>query len=404
MTEPIIKVLIVDDNEETRLNIRRILSFESKIDVVSEASNGYEAIDLASKYQPDIILMDINMPELDGIQATEKINLKSPKTSVIVISVQGESDYLRRAMLAGAKEYLIKPFSPDELNQTIFKVFQNNKQREKEVYAHQLLDKGYVQAPKVISIFSGKGGVGKSLISVNLAVGLRMLHKRVAIIDLDLMFGDVAAFFDIKVKETIYHLVQEIDKLDGETVLPFLHETESGISVLAAPLRPEHSEIITGKHVEKILRLLKENFDYIIVDTPALLTDPVLALDSSDITLLVNTLNIPVLRHNRTILDIMSSLNYPIDRVRLIINRADIETGVKPKDIKTALGMEPYRILPEDHYADIAINRGEPLLELRPNSRWGKQMNKLVKQIIEEDERKKITSWVNRVNKTKKRA
>ncbi len=399
-----IRVLIVDDIEETRANIRKILSFEGQIDIVGEASNGFEAIDMACKYKPDIILMDINMPEMDGIQATERISLKCPSAAVIVVSVQGESDYLRRAMLAGAKEFLIKPFSPDEIIQTIIDVYGRSQQRTAQVYAHQVMDKGFVQSPKIITVFSGKGGVGKSLISTNIAAGLNQRNKKVAIIDLDLMFGDVAALFNLKVKETIYHVVQELDRLDAESLLPYLIQTKSGVRVLAAPVRPEQSELITGKHVEKILRLLKETHDYIIVDTPAQLTDPVLALEQSNITLLVNTLNVPVLRHNRTVLEVMDTLNYPTDRVRLILNRADLDTGVKPKDIKTALGMEPYCQLPEDTYADLSINRGEPLIEMKPNSKWAKHVSKLVDQIMAEDERKSSESFLSKFMWKRKKA
>ncbi|WP_339060538.1 P-loop NTPase [Tepidibacillus marianensis] len=259
------------------------------------------------------------------------------------------------------------------------------------------------KAPRLLQSLVVRG-VGKSLISANLAAGLNQLNKKVVVLDLDLMFGDIAAMFNLKVKETIYHVVQEIDKLDAESLLPYLLETKTGVRVLAAPLRPEQSEIITGKHVEKILRLLKETHDYVIVDTPAQLTDPVLALDQSNITLLINTLNVPVLRHNRTILEVMDTLNYPTDRVRLIINRADLDTGVKPKDIKAALGMEPYILLPEDKYADLSINRGEPLVEMKPGSKWAKQMSKLIDMVLAEDERKKSESWLSRFAWGKKRA
>ncbi|OEF99514.1 hypothetical protein BHF71_08835 [Vulcanibacillus modesticaldus] len=400
----LIRVLIVDDNEDMRGNIRKILSFESRIDVVGEAADGYQAIDMAAKYKPDIVLMDINMPGLDGISATERISLKCPYTSVIVISVQGENEYLKRAMLAGAKEYLIKPFSPEDINQTILNVYERNKERTTEVYAHKVLEQGYVQAPKVITVFSGKGGVGKSLIATNLAVGLAKLHKKVVIVDLDLMFGDVASLFNLKIKETIYHLVQEIERLDSESILSYLVETSSKVRVLAAPIRPEQSEMITGVHVEKIIRLLKETHDYVIVDTPSQLTDPVLTLEQSDFILLVNTLSVPVLRHNKNFLEILKSLSVPTERVRIIINRATLDTGVKIKDVKTALGMELYCLLPEERFVDLSINTGEPLLEMKASSRWSKEMNKLVQQIIAEDERAKSESWIKRFRLGRKRA
>lgn len=387
MAKELIKVLIVDDIDETRANLRKALAFEDRIDIVGEATDGYQAIDMACKYKPNIILMDINMPDMDGIQATERIALKCPASSVIMVSVQGEKEYLKRAMLAGAKEFLIKPFSPDEVNQTIINVYELDKQRNSQVYAHQMVDKGFVESSKVITLFSGKGGVGKSLIAVNLAVALARNQKKVAIVDLDLMFGDVASLFNLRPKETIYHVVQEIDRLDGESIRPFLMEATEGVKVLSAPVRPEHSEIITGKHVEKILRLLKESFDYVIVDTPAFLTDPVLALDSSDFIFLVNTLNVPVLRHNKTVLDLMESLNFPVQNIRMLLNRSDLDTGIMSKDVKIALGMEPYRILPEDSSVELSINRGEPLVQLKQNSKWSKQIEKLAQQIIAENGR-----------------
>lgn len=387
MAKDLIKVLIVDDIEETRINLRKALAFEDRIDIVGEATDGYHAIDMACKYKPHIILMDINMPEMDGIQATERLALKCPTSSVIMVSVQGEKEYLKRAMLAGAKEFLIKPFSPDEVNQTIINVYELDKQRNTQVYAHQMVDKGFVESSKVVTLFSGKGGVGKSLIAVNLAVALARNQKKVAIVDLDLMFGDVASLFNIKPKETIYHVVQELDRLDSESIKPFLTEAIEGVMVLSAPVRPEHSEIITGKHIEKILRLLRESFDYIIVDTPAFLSDPVLALDSSDFLFLVNTLNVPVLRHNKTILELMESLNFPLQNIRMLLNRSDLDTGIMPKDVKIALGMEPYRILPEDSSVELSINRGEPLVLLKQNGRWSKQIEKLAEQVIAENER-----------------
>jgi pilus assembly protein CpaE len=108
-----IRVLIVDDIPETRDHLTKLLGFESDIDVVGSAASGAEAIDLAGSLNPDVILMDINMPDMDGITTTERLARSAPTASVVMMSVQGESDYLRRSMLAGAREFLVKPFSSD---------------------------------------------------------------------------------------------------------------------------------------------------------------------------------------------------------------------------------------------------------------------------------------------------
>lgn len=119
-----IKVLIVDDIAETRKNIITLLGFETKIEVVGEASNGKEALEVTEKVKPNVVLMDINMPIMDGLEATGKINEQFPNTIVIIMSVQGEREYLRKAMNCGAKEYLIKPFSLDILIDTIVETYE----------------------------------------------------------------------------------------------------------------------------------------------------------------------------------------------------------------------------------------------------------------------------------------
>ncbi|NIT59588.1 MAG: response regulator, partial [Aliifodinibius sp.] len=123
MTEKI-RVLIVDDLRETRENVRKLLQFEPDLEVVDQAESGEEAVVKAKKYRPDIILMDINMPGVDGIGASQSISKAVPESQIIIMSVQSEADYLRRAMLAGARDFLMKPFSGDELVTAIRRVYE----------------------------------------------------------------------------------------------------------------------------------------------------------------------------------------------------------------------------------------------------------------------------------------
>src|SRR4051795_10750954 len=125
-----IRVLIVDDIPETRDHLTKLLGFESDVDVVGAAASGHEALTLATQLTPDVVLMDINMPDMDGIATTEKLAAQVPTASVVMMSVQGEADYLRRSMLAGAREFLVKPFSSDELTASIRQV--HTREREKQ--------------------------------------------------------------------------------------------------------------------------------------------------------------------------------------------------------------------------------------------------------------------------------
>ena len=109
------RVLVVDDVSETRENIRKLLQFEADIEVVGSARSGREAVQLSDELKPDVILMDINMPDMDGITATELIRQRNPISQIIILSVQGDPNYMRRAMLAGARDFLTKPPMADEL-------------------------------------------------------------------------------------------------------------------------------------------------------------------------------------------------------------------------------------------------------------------------------------------------
>jgi len=93
-----IRILIVDDIPETRENLKKLLFFEQDMEVVGTASSGSEAIELASTLKPEVVLMDINMPDMDGIAATKAILGKVLGVQVIMMSVQGEMSYVRESM------------------------------------------------------------------------------------------------------------------------------------------------------------------------------------------------------------------------------------------------------------------------------------------------------------------
>jgi pilus assembly protein CpaE len=386
-----IRVIIVDDTEETRDNIRRLLSMEEGIEIVDEAKNGLEAIEKAQKWKPDIILMDINMPEMDGITATEKIMFRNPRSSIIVISVQGDQDYFRRAMQAGAKDYLIKPFNPDQLVSTITDVYETELKRKNAIFHNQMLEEGLVSKPKIIPIFSAKGGVGKSMIAVNLAVGLHQEGRRVALVDFSFIFGDVALMLNLQQRKTIYHAISDINNLDPEGLEHDLIATKDGLKVLAAPQLPEQSEMITSVHVERILRLLKEKFDYIIVDCPSNFHETVLAvLDLADYILLVTNRNLHTVKNNKIFMQTMDTLNYDKSKINLVINDFGSNPDFRNKDLEEVLGLSVFHEIKQDSVTvDQSINQGVPVLLGKENTKAYRDLELLVDRIIELDGRKK---------------
>ena len=121
-TTPRLRVLIADDSKETRRGTRLMLSLVPAVEVVAIAHDGLDAIGLTQKHKPDIAIVDINMPEMDGISAIQSMLQIKPEMGCIIISAEHDSEMLRNAMSAGAREYLVKPFTVDELEQAVLRV------------------------------------------------------------------------------------------------------------------------------------------------------------------------------------------------------------------------------------------------------------------------------------------
>ncbi|MDM8520540.1 response regulator [Anaerolineales bacterium HSG6] len=378
-----IRLLIVDDIPETRENLRKLLFFESDIDVVGAATNGEEGIQMAVELQPDIILMDINMPGVDGITASERITQQVPFAQIIMMSVQGESDYLRRSMLAGAREFLIKPFSSDELVSSIRRVYQLGATRRQALPTIQIppdAETADTSVPqehgKIITVFSAKGGVGCSSIAVNLAVALQQnAAAKVVVVDANLQFGDIGVLLNLYASRTIVDLADNADDLDDELINDVLIVHSSGIKALLAPTRPEEADNISPSFTVEVLEHLKTSFDIIIVDTSSVLDEYVLSvLDIADKIVVVTTPEIPAIKDAKLFFEITEALEYERDRIMFVLNKEDKRINIRAEDIEANI---KYRIegrLPlDERVATTAVNQGIPFVLSSRSSRLSQE-------------------------------
>ncbi len=117
-----ITVLLVEDHTVVRKGIRRLIEDDSRIRVVGEASNGRDALALAQRLQPDVAVVDVGLPELNGIDFTRQLRTVSEHTAVVILSMHGDQAYVRRALQAGAKGYLLKDSEDQDLIKAILAV------------------------------------------------------------------------------------------------------------------------------------------------------------------------------------------------------------------------------------------------------------------------------------------
>ncbi len=144
---PIIRVLIADDHAVVRQGLRMFIDLQEDMQVIGEGTNGLEAIDLSGKWNPDIILLDLVMPEIDGVEATRRIKSICPDARIIILTSFGEDDKIIPAIQAGAQGYLLKDIQPDKLVQAIRETHEGKTQLHPEV-AKKLMDiaAGKIQA------------------------------------------------------------------------------------------------------------------------------------------------------------------------------------------------------------------------------------------------------------------
>ncbi|HST03174.1 MAG TPA: response regulator [Chloroflexia bacterium] len=372
---PKIGVLIVDDISDTRENLSKLLMFERDIEVIGTAGSGPEALDAARKLHPDVVLMDINMPEMDGIKAAELMSTEMSGIGIIMMSVQGEQDYLRRAMLAGAREFLVKPFSGDDLVRSIRHVYrlESNKRSMAQSMAPMQgasLGNGKNSTEestqgRIMAVVSPKGGVGRTVLAANLAVALRLsTQKKVALVDSSLYFGDLGVMLNLLSNKTMVDAVEHIDELDADLLNDLMVTHSSGVKVLLAPPQPEMAELITAEHIRRILLELSAHYDYVVVDTWPSFADTVLtAMDLADDILLVMTLEMTAIKDVKLYLEVVEKLNYPTEKVKLVLNRSGSAGGIKVEAVEETLRQKVLVGLSNDGVAMLmAINQGVPLV------------------------------------------
>ncbi len=372
-----IKVIIVDDVRETRENIRKLLQFESDIEVAGVATTGREGIQLARDVSPDVVLMDINMPDMDGIAATENILKELPHIQIVILSVQGDPNYMRRAMLAGARDFLTKPPMVDELIAALRRAghMAHEERRKAEVRMPAgdlaamagMADFGAQMAAygKVIVVYSPKGGVGCTTLATNLAVSLHNSETPVVLVDGNLQFGDLAIVMNERGKNSIADLAPRADELDGEIVDDVLitHRT-TGVKILAAPLRPEQAENVTGEQFSQVLAYLRRLYSYVIIDAESALSEIVLsAFDASSMVILVANQDIPSINDARLFLELTDVIGIDRERILFLINKFDKRIGITPESVGENLRMEVSVTIPSDERVVLpSINRGVPFV------------------------------------------
>jgi pilus assembly protein CpaE len=238
---------------------------------------------------------------------------------------------------------------------------------------------------KIILVYSPKGGTGCTTVAVNLAISLQSGDSKVALIDGDLQFGDVAVFLNEQGKNTILELAPRAEELDPEIIDEVMvTNSASGIKILPAPSRPELADKITGEQFVRVIQYLRRIFTYILIDTSSFLSDVVVsAMDIADILLLVTTQDIPSIKNTKAFLSLADGMRISRQRIIFVMNRYDRKVAITPEKVGESLRHEVASLIPlDDRIVPSSINRGVPFMldnKTQPIARSVQELADLIK-------------------------
>jgi pilus assembly protein CpaE len=246
------------------------------------------------------------------------------------------------------------------------------------------------QFAEVFTVASSSGGCGKTFYATNLACYLAaQTGQRVCLVDLDLQFGEVSTALHLRPRFTISDLLsrEPVDEDDlDEHVEEFLEEHELGFSVLAAPFSPADADMIAPKDVYKVMASLRRHFDYIVVDTPAQLSEIVLAaFDHSTRVLCMVTLDLPSIRNMRVFLTTLEKLRIESQTIGVVLNKVEDDIGIDISDVQEVLDNKIVSVLPYSRDVMKSINKGRPALVSAANSEIGKKLAGGMQQFLSDE-------------------
>ena len=372
MAGPIKALLVLEDVSDRRL-----------IDAELPSGAGVETAGIVEglhQVQPHLDTPSDVVIVVSGRQSEEALDVvaaaarHTPQRPVVLMSAGAANGYVRRAFQAGAEDMIVLTPTDDGLvpsDDLVFAV-------QKAVARRSAPPEGSAEKGRLICVLGPKGGIGKTLTSCNLSVALAERGSRVVLVDLDLQFGDLGLSLGLAPERTSYDLAVAGGTLDADKVEAYLSPHSSGVQVLLAPSRPDQAGMVTVDFLQTLYAVLRASFDYVIVDTPPGFTPEVITtIDASTHISMVGMLDTLSLKNTKLGLETLELMGYDMDRVRLVLNRADSNVGITHNDVVRILTRPPDVLVPSHRDITRSVNDGTPIVMANKRSEAAKAFRSL---------------------------
>ncbi|MEX2245918.1 MAG: P-loop NTPase [Dehalococcoidia bacterium] len=361
------EIVTIDPDLGSRAETKRAVQL-AHFTVVGEAGYGVEAVTVARETPPDVFLIAVEEPVALALQTIEALADAVPNAPCVVYSSLAEAQSVRRAMVAGARDYLIRPLKPEDLSRAVYGVLEQ--EERKRLRADGQTTEGAARGT-VITVFGAKGGIGKTTISTNLATSLaKITGASVCLLDMDTRFGDVAIMMDIAVEASIADVAKRIDDLDRDKIRDYLVKHHSGVAIMPAPLHPTEWRNLTPQHIEKIVELLAQTHDYVVIDTPGTFNELIATtLELANLILLVTSMDIASIKDTALALEMLRAAGVSEDKVKLLINHSTAANSLREEDVARVLEYEVFWQIPHDLAVSSSTQLGQPIVIAKPYAR-----------------------------------
>jgi pilus assembly protein CpaE len=351
-----IRLLVVEDVPQVASHMRALLQAQSQIKILDVITAGDRAASAVSEYKPDVVIVDALLQgRTSGQQVAQTIRANEPQVGIVMVTVP--QNPVREDPSRGVDAILKMPFSGFDLMTIVRKTYE-----ERTVEASRA-------GSMMVSLFSPKGGVGRTTIAYNLAVSLGAAGHKVCLIDGSLQFSDLRGL--LRVPAAAPSLVNlPTDRIRESDVGDVAWKDPSGIDIILAPPRVEMAEMVTVRDIEKALSILRQLYDFVIVDTRAALSDDVLVfLDASDLILQVVTYDSMAIRGLAMAGEAFDAIGYPPTKLATVVNRSDSAGGFQKADVEAAIGRPiDYEVVSDGHLVVAANNEGVPFVSGSPDA------------------------------------